>query len=121
MGGGNANGLGFFVDGDGNDTYQLRRKNATNLGKASCALYPETSWRFGQLTLGMFIDRNGEDTYLIADEEGSFTVPSEKAKNNSSWSFIHEKVIQTFGCGIDIEGGEIPGLLPILSTKEESL
>jgi hypothetical protein len=118
LGGGNANGLGFFVDAQGDDVYQLRRNNATNLGKASCELFPKTSWRWGKLTLGLFIDRSGEDIYVTTDEEGHFTVPYERAENNTIWSFIHDKVSNAVGCGIDTDTGTIDGLLPPLPMEE---
>ncbi|MCK5848831.1 MAG: hypothetical protein KAH01_06510 [Caldisericia bacterium] len=118
LGGGNANGLGFFVDANGSDKYQLRRKNATNLGKASCVAYPETSWRYGKLTLGVFIDRNGNDTYMTADENGEFTIPDERSGNDKTWSFIHDKVQNAFGCAVDSNGGSIHGLLPVIPKTE---
>ncbi|MDD4029301.1 MAG: hypothetical protein PHX86_06310 [Caldisericia bacterium] len=118
LGGGNTNGLGFFVDAQGDDVYQLRRNNATNLGKASCEVFPNTSWRFGKLTLGLFIDRSGEDTYVSMDEEGLFTIPYERAGNEKSWSFVHDKIANTVGCGIDISSGDIDGLLPSLPSTD---
>lgn len=114
LGGGNTNGLGFFVDAQGDDIYQLRRANATNLGKANCEFFPKTSWRYGKLTMGLFIDRGGEDTYVSMDEDGNFTIPYDRAGNEKSWSFIHDKIINTLGCGTDTSEGAIEGLLPLL-------
>lgn len=74
LGGGNANGIGFFWDRGGRDTYRVTA--GTTLGRANVA--SRGSLRDSILTIGVFLDTGGEvDKY---PPEKSF------AKNKSLWT-----------------------------------
>jgi len=75
LGGGNANGIGFFWDKQGRDSYSVT--GATTLGRANVG-GERGRLRDSILTLGVFLDTGGE--------EDTYPVEKEFAGNNRRWT-----------------------------------
>lgn len=98
LGGGNANGMGFFWDVAGDDTYVVRPSITLGRGNNPGT---EGTLRGRNLTLGLFLDTGGNDQY-----------PAEisAAKNNTLWSMTEpgSKGGPNRGAGLDVEAPATP-------------
>lgn len=89
LGGGNVNGIGIFVDHQGDDVY--RTKQGTTLGRAHGSTNGPRSLLY---TIGLFIDRSGNDSYSAdwAKEKSRWRAPRTDETNPSPYEI---------GVGID--------------------
>ncbi len=95
LGGGNANGLGFFWDVQGDDVYVVGP--STTLGRASIEASGRGSIRERNLTLGLFLDTGGHDTYPA-------NVPG--PGDNTTWTMTQGGAVplpSMRGAGLDTE------------------
>ncbi len=100
LGGGNANGFGFFWDKVGNDTYVVTP--STTLGRASIEGSGRGSIRERNITLGLFLDTGGRDAY-----------PTGKpwAKDGAGWIMAQSgapPIPAMRGAGLDTEAPGTP-------------